>query len=91
MQMPTDDDLLKRVEDFLVTSDMAPTRFGREAMGEASLVARMRDGRSLSLRNANKLIAFMDGHSAADDNGGTTEQRSASSGKPAETSQPVTA
>jgi len=91
MQMPSDDDLLRRVEEFLVASEMAPTRFGREAMGEASLVARMREGRSLSLRNANKLIAFMDGHSAAVENADTAGPQAPSSGKPAESSQQVTA
>lgn len=59
MDMLSDDDLLARVEAFLKQHDMAPTRFGRETMGEASLVARLRDGRSLSLRNANKLLDFM--------------------------------
>ena len=59
MNMLSDDDLLGRVETFLKQHEMAPTRFGRETMGEASLVARLRDGRSLSLRNANKLLDFM--------------------------------
>lgn len=44
---------------------MAPTRFGREVMGEASLVARMRAGRSLSLSNANKLIRWIEAYDAA--------------------------
>ena len=60
--MISDEDLLAKVEQFLTDHAMAVTRFGRDAMGEASLVARMREGRSLSLRNANKLLAFMDGH-----------------------------
>lgn len=59
MDMPNDADLLKQVETFLAKTKMAPTRFGRDTMGEASLVASMREGRSLSLRNANKLVQYM--------------------------------
>jgi hypothetical protein len=59
MNMLSDADLLAKVEAFLKEHDMAPTRFGREIMGEASLVTRLREGRSLSLRNANKLLEFM--------------------------------
>jgi len=59
MEIIDDLSLLKAVEAFLATTGMAPTRFGRDVMGEASLVARLRDGRSLSLKNANKVIAFI--------------------------------
>lgn len=72
--MPTDDDLLAKVEQFLADNDVAPTRFGREAMGEASLVSRMRSGRSMSLRNANKLIAFMNAYRAAAEVEGVSEK-----------------
>ncbi|QJR00908.1 hypothetical protein HH800_01055 [Sphingobium yanoikuyae] len=61
----TDHDLLQHVEKFLSRTSMAPTRFGREVMGEASLVARMRAGRSLSLANANKLLSWIDAYDAA--------------------------
>lgn len=66
MQMLSDNDLLARVEAFLMKHDMAHTRFGREVMGEASLVTRLRDGRSLSLKNANKVIAFMDAYARSE-------------------------
>lgn len=62
MKMISDEDLLQKVEQFLTDHAMAVTRFGRAAMGEASLVSRMREGRSLSLRNANKLLDFMASH-----------------------------
>lgn len=62
MTILSDDELLAQVDAFLARTGMAPTRLGREVMGEASLVARMRDGRSLSLRNANKLLEFMEAH-----------------------------
>lgn len=65
MERLDDDILLQHVEEFLNETGMATTRFGREAMGEASLVARMREGRSLSLRNANKLLRFMEEYRAS--------------------------
>ena len=64
MTIMSDIELLQHVEAFLERSQMAPTRFGREVMGEASLVARMKAGRSLSLTNANKLLDFIKGHDA---------------------------
>lgn len=68
-----DSDLLQHVEKFLSRTSMAPTRFGREVMGEASLVARMRAGRSLSLSNANKLVDWIAAYEAAE----TSEQKAA--------------
>lgn len=65
MMTLSDDVLLEQVEAFLAETEMKPTRFGREAMGEASLVARMKEGRSLSLKNANKLLDFMAAYRAA--------------------------
>lgn len=62
MKLIDDAELLCRVEQFLNRTGMAPTRFGREVMGEASLVSRLKDGRSLSLRNANKVISFIQEH-----------------------------
>lgn len=91
MQMPTDEDLLAKVEQFLTTNDVAPTRFGREAMGEASLVSRMRAGRSMSLRNANKLIAFMDSYSPTGEAADTATDIDRSSGKIGSASQQVSA
>lgn len=57
--MITDEQLLAVVEDFLQRSDMRPTRFGIEAMREGGLVNSLREGRSLSLKNANKVLDFI--------------------------------
>lgn len=57
--MMTDQDLLSQVDAFLASTSMAPTRFGIEALGDGGLVKGMREGRSLSLRNAEKLVTFM--------------------------------
>ena len=60
MDIITDAQLLEKVEAFLKLHDMAPTRFGREAMGDGALVFQLREGRrSLSLRNAEKLATYM--------------------------------
>ena len=57
--MLTDEILLRRVDAFLTRTGMAPTRFGIEALADGGLVKGMREGRSLSLRNAAKLLKFM--------------------------------
>jgi hypothetical protein len=65
MEIMTDAELLAAVEDFLTRSGMAPTRFGREVMSDGALVQHMRAGRSLSLTNANKVLAFIRQQDAA--------------------------
>jgi hypothetical protein len=59
MSIITDAELLAQIEDFLGRVDMPPTRFGREVMADGALVQHLRAGRSLSLANAGKVIAFM--------------------------------
>jgi hypothetical protein len=63
----TDAELLEKIEAFLDRTGMAPTRFGRDAMREASLIESLRKGRSLSLANANRVIQFMVDHDASPD------------------------
>jgi len=57
--MLTDETLLAQVDAFLDRTGMAPTRLGLDAMGDGALVKGMREGRSLSLRNAEKLVRYM--------------------------------
>lgn len=64
MTIMTDDELLAQVESFLGRTGMKPSRFGRETMADGSLVQHLRAGRSLSLRNAAKLMEFMSAHEA---------------------------
>jgi hypothetical protein len=61
----TDAMLLEAVDAFLARNDMKPTRLGIEALGEGGLVKSIREGRSLSLRNAEKLVAFMEDYDRA--------------------------
>ncbi len=60
----TDAQLLEEVDRFLSRTEMAPTRFGLEALSDGGLVKGLREGRSLSLKNAAKLVAFMAAHEA---------------------------
>lgn len=59
MEIITDKALLERIEEFLTQHHMKPSRFGLAAMGDGALVFQLREGRSLSLRNAEKVVAFM--------------------------------
>jgi hypothetical protein len=56
----TDKQLLTHIEEFLELSGMKPTRFGIETMAEGGLVASLRSGRSLSLKNVNKVLSFIE-------------------------------
>lgn len=60
----TDDMLLAEVDTFLTHTKMAPTRFGIEVLGDGGLVKGLRAGRSLSLRNAEKVVRFMQSYQA---------------------------
>ena len=64
MIIPSDKQLLDKIEAFLVAHDMSPTRFGIEATGERSLVKSIKDGRSLTLRHANRIAEFMENYVA---------------------------
>ncbi len=49
-----------RVEQFLKTSGMAPTRFGRLVARDPRLVFDMRRGRVLGPRIATRVVAFLE-------------------------------
>ena len=59
MELPSDTELLARVDAFLERHGMAPTRLGREATGEPQLIDSIRNGRSPSLKVWNKVADFM--------------------------------
>ena len=52
--------LLLRIERYLRARKMAPTRFGRDAVGDPWLVAQMRDGRTLRDRTVARVNAHLD-------------------------------
>lgn len=52
--------LLRRIERYLRRSRMPPTRFGREVLRDPRLVHDMRRGREPRLRNAARIVAYLD-------------------------------
>ena len=47
------------VEEFLDRTGFKPTEFGRQAMGDPSLVLNLRRGRSPTLATADRILAFI--------------------------------
>lgn len=59
MKIPTEAELVAKIEAFCLRHDMAPTRFGRDATGNPNLIKEIRDGRSPSLRTVQRILEFM--------------------------------
>jgi hypothetical protein len=58
--LTSDADILAKIEAFRVKWDMAPSTFGRLAVGDGNLVADLNEGkRSLTLRTARRVLEFM--------------------------------
>jgi hypothetical protein len=53
--------LLREVEKFLRHSDTAPTRFGREAVGDPRFVFDLRNGRDPRPRTVERVLAYLEG------------------------------
>ncbi len=49
-----------RIRAFLERTRLSPTRFGRMAMGDPNLLRQIEGGRSLTLRAADRILAFVD-------------------------------
>lgn len=49
-----------RISAFLERTRISPTRFGRMAMGDPNLMREIEGGRSLTLRAADRILAFVD-------------------------------
>lgn len=64
MDALTDHALLEKIDSFLDRTGMRPTRFGRLATGQSHLIQTLREGRSPSLRTANRILEFMRLHEA---------------------------
>ena len=52
--------LLREVEKFLRRSDIAPTRFGKEAVGDPRFVFDLRNGRDPRPRTIERVRAFLE-------------------------------
>lgn len=59
MEIITDTQLREQIEAFLERTGMAPSRFGLDAMGDGALLPQLKAGRSLSLKNAERVVRFM--------------------------------
>lgn len=60
MDIPTPERLIELVNAFLARHDLAPTRFGREAVKDPNFVADLRDGRKLpGILRLNQLARYM--------------------------------
>ncbi len=66
MDVPTQAELIERIEAFCARHDMAESRFGREAVNNPAFVSGLRDrGRSPTLETLNRLSIFMAERDAA--------------------------
>ncbi len=63
-----------RVAAFLDRTGMSPTTFGMRAVGDPNLLRQIAAGRSLSLRTADRVLAFIDGYDP-DSNGARAPAR----------------
>lgn len=63
--LPDDADVLASIERFCVEHQMAPSTFGRSAIGDGSLVENLKGGRTLTLKVANRIVRFMAEYRAA--------------------------
>ena len=52
--------LLLRIERYLRATRVAPTRFGRDAVGDPWLVSDLRGGRTLRAKTAARIADFLD-------------------------------
>lgn len=59
MHIPTQDELIGRIEDFCGRHEMAESRFGREAVNNPAFIGGLREGKSPTLETLNKLKKFM--------------------------------
>ena len=60
--METKDPVFNKVQRFLKKTAMAPTRFGKEAVGDVNLVAQLDKGRELRRVTRAKVLAYIDGY-----------------------------
>jgi hypothetical protein len=60
MDIPTQDELIERIESFCGRHDMAETRFGREAVNNPAFLSQLRKRKSPTLETLNKVSDFME-------------------------------
>src|SRR4051812_33841090 len=53
------DDILRRISEFCRQADMAESTFGRRAVNDGKLVARLREGKRITIDTLDRILAFM--------------------------------
>lgn len=57
--IPTDAEMLAKIEAFCADKGIPPTTFGRLAVGDGNLIPGLKGSRSMTLRTGQKIIEFM--------------------------------
>jgi len=60
--LASDADILDRIDAFCAKNEMPPSTFGRLALGDPNLIPNLRNGRSLTLKSARRILSFMASH-----------------------------
>ena len=55
-------ELLAKIERFCERNKIAPTRFGRDAVGASNLMDRLRAGKTVTVETSARILEFMRGH-----------------------------
>lgn len=58
----TTQELLTKIEKFCQRNKIAPSRFGRDAVGASNLLARLRNGKTVTIETAGRIQDFMRGY-----------------------------
>lgn len=57
--VPTDAEVLDKIEAFIATHRLRPTTFGRLAVGDGNLVQNLKSSRSITLKTGRRIMEFM--------------------------------
>ena len=60
--MPETEAIIREIEDYCRQTNTAESTFGRRAVNDGKFVARLREGKSVTLKTLNRVHAFMHNH-----------------------------
>lgn len=58
--MITNQSILDLIEGYCAANGMAPSTFGRKAVNDGKLVARIKDGKPITIDTYNRILAFVE-------------------------------
>lgn len=64
METKPEQKLIAAIEEFLTSSGMKPTRFGKDALGDANLLKQLHDGRELRRASRDRIESFLKSNAA---------------------------